>query len=52
MDVSDRLSTIGVGCASRWILSILIEISSPMKFERLSLRVCGHSSVSDGKFFL
>ena len=51
MDVGDSWSTIGVGYVSRWDLSTLIEKSSPMKFERLNLRVCGHSSVIDEKNF-
>ena len=51
VDVGNSWSTIGVGCASRWDLSILIEKSSPMRFERLSLKICGHSSVIDEKKF-
>ena len=51
MDVGDSWSTIEVRYISRWDLSILIERSSPMRFERLSLRVCGHSSAIDGKEF-
>ena len=51
MDVGDSWSTVGVGYASRWDLSILIERSSPMRFERLSLRVYDHSSVIDEKNF-
>ena len=50
MDVGDSWFTVGVGCASRWDLSILIE-SSLIKFKKLSLRVCGHSSVIVGKKF-
>ena len=37
VDVDDSLSTIGIGCTSRWDASILIERSSPIGFERLSL---------------
>ena len=51
MDVGDSWSTVGVGYASRWDLSILIEKSSSMRFERLSLRVYGYSNVIDGKSF-
>ena len=51
MDVGDSWSTVGVGCASRWDLSTLIERSNPIKFERLSPRVCDHSSVIDEKIF-
>ena len=51
MDVGNSWSTIGVECASRWNLSTLIERSSLMDFERLSLRVYGHNSVIDEKFF-
>ena len=51
MDVSDSWFTVGGGCALRWDLSTLIERSSPMRFERLSPRVYGHSNVIDGKVF-
>ena len=50
VDVGNSWSTIGVECASRSDLSSLIE-SSPIRFERLSLRVCGHNSMIDGKEF-
>ena len=50
MDVGDSWSTVGVECASRYDLSTLIE-SSPMRFEKLSLRVCGHNSMIDEKEF-
>ena len=51
MDVGDSWSTVEVGCASRQDLSILIERSSPMRFERLSPRIYDHSSVIDEKEF-
>ena len=51
MDVGDNWSTVGVGCASRQDLSTLIERSSSMRFERLSSRIYGHSSVIDRKKF-
>ena len=51
MDIGDSWSIIGVGCASRWDLSILIERNSLMIFERLSPRIYGHSSMIDGKEF-
>ena len=35
--------------ASIWDLSTLIEGSSPIKFEKLSPQVYGHSNVIDGK---
>ena len=49
MDVGDYWSTIRVGYISRWNLSTLIERSNPMRFERLSPRVCGHSNMIDRK---
>ena len=49
MDVGDSWSTVRVEYASRWNLSILIERSSPMRFEKLSLRICGYSRVIDEK---
>ena len=52
MDVGESWSTVRVGYASKWDLSTLIERSSPIGFEGLSLRVCGHSSMIDGKEFL
>ena len=52
MDVDDSWSTIGIGRISRWDLSILVEKNSPMRFEKLSSRIYGHSSVIDGKEFL
>ena len=51
MDVGDSWSIVGVECASRWDLSTLIERSSPMRFERLGLKICGHNSIIDGKEF-
>ena len=51
VDIGDSWFTIGVGCVSRWDLSILVEKSSPMRFERLSLRICGHISVIDKESF-
>ena len=37
VDVDDSWYTVGVGCASRWNLSILTEGSSPIEFKKLSL---------------
>ena len=51
MDVGDSWSTVGVGYTSRWDLSTLIERSSPMRFDKLSSKIYGHSSVIDGKEF-
>ena len=52
VDIDDSWSTVGVEYASRWDLSTLIERSSPMGFERLSPKICDHSSVIDRKEFL
>ena len=49
MDVGDSWSTVGVRCASRWDLSILVERSSPMRFKRLSPLVYDHSIMIDEK---
>ena len=51
MNIDESWSTVGVGCASRWDLSILVEKSSPIKFEKLSSRINGHSSMIDRKEF-
>ena len=52
MDVGDSWSTIGVEYVSRWDLSILIERSSPIRFEKLNPRICSHSNVIDKIFFI
>ena len=41
VDIDNSWSTVGVECTSRWDLSTLIERSSPIEFERLSLRIYG-----------
>ena len=51
VNIGDSWSTIGVGYASRWDLSTLVEKSSSMRFERLSPRIYGHSSVINEKEF-
>ena len=37
VDIDDSWSTVGVGYAPRWNLSILAEGNSPMRFKKLSL---------------
>ena len=51
VDIGDSWSTVGVGYTSRWDLSTVVERSSPMRFEKLSLRICDRSSVIDEKEF-